>query len=278
MPASFDNRFLFLSGTSIGGIMSKRLLLISNSTCFGRDYLEHCRQAIQRFLDSVKSVVFIPYALQDWDGYTAKARVAFEGFGIKLVGIHERQLTVDDVRHAEAFFVGGGNTFRLLNSMISYPALGTHHGVFDLVQEAIENGARYIGTSAGANLAGPTIKTTNDMPIVEPPTFNALWFVPFQINPHYLDADPNSRHMGETRERRITEFHEEELNFAPVIGLREGAWIHVDGDIASLGGEGGAKFFGKGQLPREWSPGTSLTFNKHKMLTHAAYTLSFNHE
>jgi dipeptidase E len=142
-----------------------------------------------------------------------------------------------------AVFVGGGNTFRLLKTL-------QDGGMLDQIRRRALDGMRYMGSSAGANLAGPTIKTTNDMPIVQPADFNALGLVGFQINPHFIDADPNSKHMGETREKRIAEFHEE--NPLTVIGLREGSWIVVDQGRATLHGETGAKIFRKGNAPVEW--------------------------
>jgi dipeptidase E len=142
-----------------------------------------------------------------------------------------------------AVFVGGGNTFRLLKTL-------QDGGLLDQIRRKVLDGMRYMGSSAGANLACPTIKTTNDMPIVQPADFHALGLVTFQINPHYIDADPNSRHMGETREKRISEFHEE--NDLTVIGLREGSWIVVDQGRATLHGETGAKIFLKGNAPAEW--------------------------
>ncbi|MBZ5620496.1 MAG: dipeptidase PepE [Acidobacteriia bacterium] len=142
-----------------------------------------------------------------------------------------------------AIFVGGGNTFRLLKTV-------EDSGLLDQIPQKVRGGMLYMRSSAGANLACPTIKTTNDMPIVQPAHFNAFGLVSFQINPHYIDADPNSKQMGETREKRLAEFHEE--NNLTVIGLREGSWIAVDQGRATLHGETGAKIFVKGEAPAEW--------------------------
>ncbi|MFH0828945.1 MAG: dipeptidase PepE [Candidatus Kerfeldbacteria bacterium] len=225
----------------------QRLLLISNSFSFGQGYLEHCRDAVSGFLGPNGTILFIPFALADWAGYTAIAREGFGKMGISVVGIHE----VDDgfvagIRDAEAIFVGGGNTFRLLNTFY-------HHQLLDVIKEAVENGVPYLGASAGSNVACPTIKTTNDMPIVWPPSCIALNLFPYQINPHYLDPDPASKHMGETRDKRIAEFLEE--NDTTVIGMREGSWIVAGNGGATLCGTTGAKLFVKGAEPREWEGG-----------------------
>ncbi len=221
----------------------KKLLLISNSVCHGRGYLEHCADAVREFLRGADTVTFVPYAAQDWDGYAASVRAAFAGFGLKIQSVHENASWPHELPDNAAIFVGGGNTFRLLKTV-------QDSGLAHAIRRRVAEGMLYMGSSAGANLACPTIKTTNDMPIVQPADFRALGLVSFQINPHYLDPDPNSRHMGETREKRIAEFHEE--NDLTVIGLREGSWIVVDGGSATLHGETGAKVFVKGAAPTEW--------------------------
>jgi dipeptidase E len=146
-------------------------------------------------------------------------------------------------------FVGGGNTFRLLNTLYYYELL-------PWIRERVRTGMPYMGASAGSNIAGPTIKTTNDMPIVQPPSFDALGLVPFQINPHYLDADPNSTHMGETREQRLREYLEE--NEVPVVAIREAAMIRVEGDVVTLEGNAGARIFRRGREPYEIEPGNLI--------------------
>ena len=226
-----------------------RLLLISNSTSFGGGYLDHCAEAIRSFLGpGVGRVVFVPYAIFDRDGYASAARARFERMGFGLDSIHDKPGgPARAIEGAEALFIGGGNTFRLLNELARRELIAAIRG-------RVLAGLPYIGSSAGSNVACPTIKTTNDMPIVEPPSFDALGLVPFNINPHYLDADPRSRHMGETRDQRIAEFHEE--NDPPVIGLREGSWLLVENARVTLGGTTGARLFRRGQPTTEIANGT----------------------
>ena len=231
-------------------IDSKRLLLISNSTLHGGAYLEHAEAEIRDFLGrEVESVVFIPFALADHDAYANQARTRFKTMGYALMSAHEVHDKHKLIMKASAVFIGGGNTFRLLKALYDYELL-------ELIRNRVAEGMPYIGSSAGSNVATPTIKTTNDMPIVEPPSFAALNLVSFQINPHYLDPDPNSRHMGETREERIRQFHEE--NEIPVIGLREGAMIRVENGITMLKGSSGARIFRRNQTPVELLPGARL--------------------
>ena len=225
--------------------MARRLVLISTSTVFGTRYLEHAYPELRDALGGIARILFIPHALQDRDGYVVKARPAFEEMGYGLDSLHEAFDVRRAVERAEAIFCGGGNTFRLLK------ALG-EMGVLPLIRRRVAEGMVYSGASAGSNLACPTIRTTNDMPIVQPPSFEALGLVAFQINPHYLDPEPGSTHMGETRETRIREFHEE--NEAPVVGLREGAILRVEGDSVRLVGLAGARIFRRGQEPVEVAP------------------------
>ncbi len=199
---------------------------------------------------AAERVLFIPYAIADRDGYAAKARSAFESIGYGLDSIHEAASAKDALTAAEAVFVGGGNTWRLLKTLYDLDLL-------PLIRARVLDGSLlYSGASAGSNLAGPTIKTTNDMPIVEPPSLRALGLVSFQINPHYLDPDPGSKHMGETRETRLREFHEE--NDTPVVGLREGAILRVEGESILLKGQAGARLFRRGQEPVEVALGSGL--------------------
>lgn len=196
------------------------LLLFSNSTNSNSGYLEHARDEVAGFLDGIGEVLFVPYALQDHDAYTAKVADALAVHGARTVGIHTFEDPAAALAGAGAVFVGGGNTFRLVSKL-------HRGGLMDPLRDAALAGTRYMGASAGTNLASPTLRTTNDMPIVEPPSFSALGLVPFQINPHYLDADPESSHAGETREARLGEFLEE--NDVAVLGLREGAHLRVQG-------------------------------------------------
>jgi len=225
--------------------MARSLVLISTSTVFGTRYLEHAYTELRDALGGVGRVLFIPHALRDHDGYAAKARPAFEEMGFGLDSLHEAFDPRRAVEKAEAIFCGGGNTFRLLK------ALG-EIGILPLIRRRVAEGMVYSGASAGSNLACPTIRTTNDMPIVEPPSLEALELVSFQVNPHYLDPEPGSTHMGETRETRIREFLEE--NETPVVGLREGAILRVEGASVRLKGVAGARVFRRGQEPVEVSP------------------------
>jgi dipeptidase E len=229
--------------------MAPRLLLISNSTNHGEGYLDHVLQEIDGFLGAVRRLVFVPFALKDREGYGAKVRQRLAAIGVEV-----DTLTADEAgrrlaAEAEAVFTGGGNTFRLLRTL-------QESGLLAVLRERALAGMPYLGSSAGTNTAAPTIRTTNDMPIVEPASFEALGLVPFQINPHYLDPDPGSTHMGETREQRIKEFHED--NSAPVVGLREGAWLRIEGAHATLGGIRGARIFRRGEAPEERGTGETL--------------------
>ncbi len=228
----------------------KRLLLLSSSATHDTGYLEHGAEALKARLQGASTVCFIPFALKDHDAYAAKARAAFEGMGFGLVSLHEAADPVKAIEAAEAVFCGGGNTFRLLETLYRL-------GVMAPLRARALAGMPYTGASAGSNLACPTIRTTNDMPIVQPPSFEALGLLPCQINPHYLDPDPGSTHMGETREERLRQFHEE--NAIPVVGLREGAMLRVDGDTITLLGQAGARLFRRGQEPVEVPPSTELS-------------------
>ena len=229
----------------------RNLLLVSNSTQHGHAYLEHCAAAAQELFADCNTIAFVPYALKDLDGYAATATGAFEAWGLTLKSVHLANDPVEFAKSVDGFFVGGGNTFRL-NKIVHESGLSAVIRARTLAGET-----RYMGTSAGSNLACATMRTTNDMPIVQPPTFEALGLVPFQINAHFIDADPDSTHMGETRAKRIEEFHEE--NDSPVIGLREGAWLRVKGDEMVLEGTTGAVLFERGQEPRECETGLDLS-------------------
>ena len=229
---------------------NRRLLLISNSTHFGQGYLDHVQDEIRDFLGSTKTVLFIPYALHDQDGYAAKAQERFKEIGYELTSIHKSPDPVLALRHAESIFIGGGNTFRLLNTLYALDLLET-------IKQRVDAGMLYIGASAGSNVAGPTIKTTNDMPIVEPPSFSALGLVSFQLNPHYLDSDPKTTHMGETREERLLQFLED--NDTPVVALREGSLLRIENGAVVLKGFTNARIFRKGFEPVEVAPGMEVT-------------------
>lgn len=227
----------------------KRVLLISNSTLHGKGYLDHAATEICNFLRNIQRVLFVPFALFDRDAYAANARKRFEAMNYKLDSIHTAPNAPQAVENAEAIFIGGGNTFRLLKALYDCDLITP-------IRRRVDAGMPYIGSSAGSNVAGPTIKTTKDTPIVQPPSFDALGLVSFQISPHFLDPDPNSTHMGETQEERILQFLEE--NDTPVAGLREGAMVRVENGSMILKGSSGARIFRKGREPVEVKPGAKL--------------------
>lgn len=227
----------------------KQLLLISNSTLHGSGYLDHAEQELRNTLGKIKRVLFVPFALFDRDAYAAQARKRFEAMGYELDSVHEAGEPKKAVERAEAIFIGGGNTFRLLNSLYQLDLLLPIRG-------RAEEGMLYMGSSAGAVVAAPTIMTTNDMPIVQPPSFDSLGLVSFQINAHYLDPDPNSTHMGETREVRLNQFLED--NETPVVGLREGCMIRVEQGVHMLKGRTNARIFRRGFEPVEIEPGSTI--------------------
>jgi dipeptidase E len=197
----------------------------------------------------VRRILFVPFAIKDREGYTARARERFKRENIAVDALGDSPAEAGAIVAAEAVFVGGGNTFRLLDTL-------QRTGALELLRRRALDGLPYMGSSAGSVIAAPTLMTTNDMPIVQPRSFDALGLVPFQINAHYMDPDPASRHMGETREERIGEFLEE--NAAPVVGLREGAWLSVRDDEVRLGGRTGARLFRRGRDPVEAKPGSVL--------------------
>lgn len=227
----------------------QRLLLVSSSKVHGSGYLEHCEAQILELFARIDKVLFVPYALFDRDAYARQARQRFRAMGLELESIHETKDPVAAVGKAEGIFIGGGNSFRLLGEL-------QRRGLVAPIRDRVEAGMPYLGTSAGSNIACPTIKTTNDMPIVQPASFTALGLIPLQINPHYLDSDPDSTHQGETREQRLTEYLEE--NDTPVIAIREGGMIVVAGPEIKLEGEPGGVLFRQGQRPEEILPGRRI--------------------
>lgn len=224
-----------------------KALLISSSNVHGYGYLDHAEPEMKRILDGRTRVAFVPFALHDRDGYTAKVRERLERMGFLV----DQVRGVDEIATAEAIFVGGGNTFRLLKTLYELKLI-------DAIRSRVREGqVPYLGSSAGSNIAGLTIRTTNDMPIVEPPTFDALALVPFQLNPHYLDPDPESKHKGETREQRLLEFLEE--NTTPVVAIREGSALRVDDDRVVLTGDRNGRIYRRGHDPMEIEPGTVVS-------------------
>lgn len=230
----------------------KQIIIASTSTVHGGQYLDYLLLTLKIHFKDTEEVIFIPYARPSGithDQYTQKASEAFNKIEKKLIGLHTFNNPKEAVKNAKGIFVGGGNTFVLVNALYKFNLIET-------LQDAIKNGTPYLGTSAGSNICGLTMNTTNDMPIVYPPSFKTLGFVPFNINPHYLDPDPNSKHMGETRETRIKEFHQ--FNTQPVVGLREGSWIEVKDDNLQLKGSLQARIFEHNQEPYEIDPDTFL--------------------
>ena len=221
------------------------VLLISNSTQHGRGYLDHVEAEIRDCLASIRSVLFVPFAMFDRTAYVARTKARLQAMGLAMESLSETS-PASAIEQAESIFVGGGNTFRLLKGLQDL-------GIVDTIRRRVREGMPYIGSSAGSIVAGPSLKTTKDMPIVEPASFEALALVDFQISPHYLDPDPSSKHMGETQAERIGQFLEE--NDAPVVGLREGAFLRIDGESVFLGGESGARIFRRGRPAAEAPPG-----------------------
>lgn len=232
----------------------KRLLLLSNSTNFGEPFLQYPIKIIQQFLGSaIPEVLFVPYAgvRISFSDYAARVRERFREIGIAVTSVHETENPAAAVERAVAIVVGGGNTFCLLDRLYTL-------GLVERIRERVLQGVLYVSWSAGSNVACPTIKTTNDMPIVEPRSLSALNLVPFQINPHYTDATlPN--HGGETRAERLMEFLEVNPSVS-VIGLREGTMLRVEDEKIELLGDKPARVFRKGQEVIEPAPGDSLQF------------------
>lgn len=230
---------------------TRRLLLVSSSRVHGSEFLSHCQQAIQSHFSGINKVLFVPYALADHRGYAETVRTSFESLGLQLESIHETPDPRKSVEQAEGIFIGGGNSFRLLKNLYDLELINP-------LQERVSQGMPYMGSSAGTNMACPTIRTTNDMPIVEPPSLNSLGLIPFQINPHFLDADPNSTHKGETREQRLAEYLEE--NPVPVVAIREGSWLTIEGNQCVLNGSTGMILFEQAKPPQAFESGADLSF------------------
>jgi len=226
-----------------------RLLLISNSTVHGRGYLDHVETELLEFAGKRSKIVFVPFALYDRHRYTTQVVTRLKKMGFDLTSVHDVSNSQRTVREAELIFIGGGNTFRLLKCLYDW-------NLIDSIRQAVASGTPYIGSSAGSIVACPSLKTTKDMPVVQPPSFDALRLVNFQISPHYLDPDPASTHMGETQEERINQFLEE--NETPVVGLREGSFLRIEPDVIHLRGPHSARIFRRGHQPLEASPATDL--------------------
>lgn len=230
----------------------KNLLIASTSTLHGGNYLEYLLPELQLHFAQCKSILFVPYARPggiSHEDYTLKVKSFFALLEIEVNGLHEFSNPIEAIEKAEGIFTGGGNTFLLVTQLHQNNQMQT-------LKKAIENGTPYLGSSAGSNICGLTMQTTNDMPIIYPPSFETLGVIPFNLNPHYLDADLQSKHMGETRETRIKEFHQ--FNAQPVIGLREGSWLDVKGDQMVLKGELSARLFRQNQEAIEVESGSEM--------------------
>ncbi len=230
----------------------RTLLLASTSTIYGGKYLEYLLDAIEYLFKDQKDVLFIPFARPGgitFDAYTEIAAQPFKKLGKKLTGIVNLENSDTLIKNSEAIFVGGGNTFLLVNTLYKTNTL-------ELIRQKVWNGTPYLGTSAGSNIAGLTMQTTNDMPIIYPPSFKTMGLIPFNINAHYLDSNPENKHMGETRETRIKEFHH--INSQPVLGLREGSWLDVNDETIVLKGSLTARMFEQKMEPYEISPGKAI--------------------
>ncbi|MCF8715826.1 dipeptidase PepE [Joostella atrarenae] len=232
----------------------KNLLIASTSTVHGSSYLEYILSDLSEFFKDIDEIIFIPYARPggiSHDEYTAVAQKGFATIGKKIIGLHTFSNPVEALKEAKAVFTGGGNTFLLVTQLYK-------NDVMAVLRARIFEGMHYFGTSAGANITGLTMQTTNDMPIIYPPSFKTLGAVPFNINPHYLDPDTKSTHKGETRETRIKEFHT--INTQPVIGLREGSWLEVKDERIYLRGTLQARIFEQGKEPYEIASGSEVKF------------------
>lgn len=231
----------------------KSIIIASTSTLHDGNYLEYLLPVLKEHFKNCKNILFIPYARPggiSHDDYTKKAAEAFASINLNLQGIHEFKNTEEAIQNAEGIFTGGGNTFVLVTQLYK-------NKIMQLLSEKVKNGTPYLGTSAGSNICGLSMQTTNDMPIVYPPSFQTLGLIPFNLNPHYLDPDANSKHMGETRETRIKEFHA--FNSIPVLGLREGSWLEVKGEKITLKGNLTARLFKQNETPAELETESDLS-------------------
>lgn len=230
----------------------KNLIIASTSTLHGGDYLEYLLPVLENHFANCQTIIFIPYARPGGithDAYTETVQKAFSKINKKVVGLHTFENPEVALNTAEGIFTGGGNTFLLVTQLYQNNSMAA-------LSKAITKGIPYLGTSAGSNITGVSMQTTNDMPIIYPPSFTTLGAIPFNLNPHYLDPDTQSKHMGETRETRIKEFHA--FNDTPVLGLREGSWLEVTGNNIILKGTLTARWFTQNQEPIELVPGSSL--------------------
>jgi dipeptidase E len=232
----------------------KKMIVASTSTLFGEQYLEYLLPTLENHFKNCDEIVFIPYAQPSgisYDNYTQIVKNVFLKINIVVKGLHEYENPIEAVENARGIFTGGGNTFLLVSQLYE-------NKIMSVLKRIIENGIPYLGTSAGSNIVGLTMQTTNDMPIIHPPSFNTLGLIPFNLNPHYLDANEHSKHMGETREARLNEFHS--FNDIPVVGLREGSWLEVKDGKIILKGRLTGRLFKPNESPEELDPETDLSF------------------
>lgn len=228
------------------------IILASTSTLYGGQYLEYLKEELVNLFAGIDEIIFIPFARPggiSHEDYTKKAKEFFATININVKGLHEFEDKIEAINSARAFFTGGGNTFLLVKTLHEL-------GLMNVLKQNVESGKPYLGCSAGSNIGGINMKTTNDMPIVYPPSFDCMGLVPFNINPHYLDPNPEIKHNGETRETRIKEFLTQ--NDVKVIGLREGNWIRRINDKITVEGSELTRIFEKGKEPYEVNPGTEL--------------------
>jgi dipeptidase E len=232
----------------------KKMIIASTSTIHGGNYLEYLLPSLETHFKECSEILFVPYARPggiSHDDYTATVRSAFAKINKTVKGLHEFNNPIEAIQNAQGIFTGGGNTFLLVTQLYQ-------NNIMEILANAVQNGIPYLGSSAGSNITGVSMQTTNDMPIIYPPSFKTLGLIPFNLNPHYLDADLQSKHMGETRETRIKEFHA--FNTTPVLGLREGSWLEVTGEKILLKGTLTARFFRQNQTPEELEAETDLGF------------------
>lgn len=230
----------------------KNLIIASTSTVFGGEPLDYLLEELVELFKDVNEILFIPYARPSGishDEYTSKITKVFSKINKTVKGIHEFESAVEAIKQAKGIYVGGGNTFVLVSQLYK-------NNCINILNTIVSKGTPYLGTSAGSNICGLTMSTTNDMPVVYPPSFKTLGFIPFNINPHYLDPIKGSKHMGETRETRIKEFHN--YNTLPVVGLREGSWLMVKGSAIQLKGNLHARVFEYNSEPYEIETNTYL--------------------
>lgn len=229
------------------------ILLASTSTLYGGKYLDYLRDELPVLFRGVSEILFVPFARPggiSHEAYTEKARSFFAELGFSVRSLHEFEDMAAAITNAEAYFTGGGNTFLLVRTL-------HEHGLMNVLADEVKRGKPYLGTSAGSNIGGLNMKTTNDMPIVYPPSFDCMGLVPFNLNPHYLDPNPDLQHNGETRETRILEFLTQ--NDTKVVGLREGNWIRREGNHITVQGSESTRIFERDKEPYEIEPGSVLS-------------------